>query len=145
MEWVVHFSTQPTAGLLRIGRFQSKLPDFLQAYLSFTPKTRHSPFKPKEKGEHFGTPISSLFRPLFWLPEADIHPSNLPMVVYHVVYHVSGSDTSVGTLHAILNKTKHQQFGWGESRTFSLPVQLVPSLKGAHGKCLTLVHFHSAH
>ena len=141
MEWVVHFSTQPTAGLLRIGRFQSKLPDFLQAYLSFTPKTRHSPFEPKEKGEHFGTPISSLFRPLFWLPEADIHPSNLPMVVYHV----SGSDTSVGTLHAILNKTKHQQFGWGESRTFSLPVQLVPSLKGAHGTCLTLVHFHSAH
>ena len=40
MEWIVHFSTQPTAGLLRIGRFQSKLPDFLQAYLSFTPKTR---------------------------------------------------------------------------------------------------------
>ena len=58
---------------------------------------------------------------------------------------ISGSDTSVGTLHAILNKTKHQQFGLGESRTSSLPVQLVPSLKGAHGTCLTLVHFHSAH
>ena len=110
-------------------------------FASFTPNTCHTPFEPKEKGEHFGTPISSLFRPLFWLPEADIHPSNLPMVVYHV----SGSDTSVGTLHAILNKTKHQQYGWGESRTFSLPVQLVPSLKGAHGTCLTLVHFHSAH
>ena len=110
MEWFV----QPTAGLLQIGRFQIKQPDFLQVYLSFTPKTRVSTFEPKE---------------------------NLPMVVYHV----SGSDTSVGTLHAILNKTKHQQYGWGESRTFSLPVQLGPSLKGAHGTCLTLVHFHSAH
>merc|ERR1711989_132696 len=31
---VVHFSMQPTAGLLQISRFQSKLPDCLQAYLS---------------------------------------------------------------------------------------------------------------
>ena len=56
-------------------------------FASFTPNTCHTPFEPKEKGEHFGTHISSLFRPLFWLPEADIqhHLSHPPIPHQHCI------------------------------------------------------------
>ena len=47
MDWFVHFSTQPTAGLLWIGRFQSKLLDFLHL-LPQIPATHLSNQKKKE-------------------------------------------------------------------------------------------------